>query len=277
MHNDPPFAGVIGHPILHSQSPLIHGYWLKAYGLVGSYERFDIAPENLTDGISALVDQGIRGFNVTLPHKQAILPLCADISSEAQAIGAVNTVVVREDGKLSGDNTDGYGFLQNLLESCPDFDFKVSSALVLGAGGAARAILHSLKKSGVAHLYLCNRTRDHAEDLARIFGAQVVDWDDREQVVRDVQLLVNTTSLGMVGQPALDINIDAACGDCVVYDIVYAPLYTDLLVRARSRGLKTVTGIGMLLHQARPGFEQWFGIAPQVTKELRELLCRRSD
>ncbi len=265
-------AGVIGHPISHSKSPLIHGYWLKRYGINGEYLRYDIAPETFKQDLSRLVDEGVRGFNVTIPYKEAVLALCSEISPEAEKIGAVNTVVVRGDGSLFGTNTDGFGFIENIRNTKPDFVFSNSPALVIGAGGAARSIIYSLLRQGCPEIFICNRTLERAEALAREFGVRCVDWSLRNSLVRNVDLLVNTTSLGMVGQPTLEIELDQASKDLLVSDIVYVPLKTDLLRNAQEQGLNIVTGIGMLLHQARPGFEAWFGVCPEVTKDIEALL-----
>lgn len=271
-------AAVIGHPIAHSKSPLIHNYWIKAYKLQGSYEAIDIKPEDLESEIRRLVDEGYKGFNVTVPHKEAVLKICNEVAPNAQAIGAVNTVVI-ENGKLRGMNTDGYGFIYNIWETDPDFEFANKIAVVLGAGGAARAITSALIGEEVGHVYILNRTREKAEkiqdelsftsDLIKVF-----DWKQRHEILRDVDLLVNTTSLGMDGQPALDLNLGSLSKTALVNDIVYAPLYTDLLNNAQQNGNTVVTGIGMLVHQARPAFKEWFGILPNVTDELKTLVIK---
>lgn len=262
-------AGVIGHPIAHSISPLIHGYWLAQAGIEGVYERYDIAPENLRAEVLALRDQGLSGINVTLPHKQAIMDICTTINAEAQKIGAVNTVVFYPNGEIEGRNTDAYGFIQNAKETHPDFSFQNKSALVLGAGGAACAILFALKREGVTDIRLTNRTIETAENLAEEFGCTVYDWDEKDAALKGVDIVVNTTSLGMTGKPSLDVNLDALDKTALVYDIVYAPLMTPLLQDAQAKGCRIVTGIGMLLHQARPAFEAFFGTQVSVTDELR--------
>lgn len=265
-------AGVIGHPIAHSKSPSIHGYWLNQYGIEGEYKAYDIAPAELESGVRRLVDAGLVGFNVTLPHKQSIMKLCKTLSDDARLIGAVNTVSVSKNGDLHGHNTDAFGFAQNLKVAVPDFDWKNATATVIGAGGAARAVLYALHQQGVPAIRITNRTRESAEQLAAHYHAQVVDWDDRNAAVRDADLIVNTTSLGMTGQPSLDIDLSDINGNAVVYDIVYTPLMTDLLQQAEEQRVRFVTGIGMLLHQARPGFELWFGHFPDVTPELESLI-----
>lgn len=265
-------AGVIGHPISHSKSPFIHGHWLSKYGIDGEYKTYDIAPENLEAGIRELVALGLSGFNVTLPHKQKIIPFCKTLSDEARAIGAVNTVTIDANGDLHGHNTDAFGFAENLNQNIPNFEWASSRVLVIGAGGAARAIVYALSKNDVASITITNRTLESAEELAKIYGANVVDWSKRHSAVEGIDLIINTTSLGMKGQANLDIDLSALNQNAVVYDIVYVPLMTPLLQQAQSVGAKVVTGIGMLLHQARPGFEQWFGKYPDVTVELEKTI-----
>lgn len=263
-------AGVIGHPIAHSKSPVIHNYWLERYAIEGEYKRYDIAPDNFYDEVMRLRDDGLAGLNVTLPHKQSIMDICTTLNDEAQKIGAVNTVVFYPGGEIEGRNTDAYGFLENAKESCPDFSWNKKTVTVLGAGGAARAILFALKREGVAEIRLSNRSIDHAEKLADEFGAIIYDWDEKEKALADTDALINSTSLGMAGKPELDMGLTALKKNAIVYDIVYTPLMTDLLKRAVERACPIVTGIGMLLHQARPGFEAWFGQRPEVTEELRQ-------
>lgn len=262
-------AGVIGHPIAHSKSPLIHGHWMEKYNIVGDYKVIDIAPDALALGVRDLVRDGYAGFNVTVPHKIAIMELCDEIDATARTIGAVNTVVI-EDGKLYGRNTDAFGFIANLKAALPDYAFD-RPAMVLGAGGAARAVVYGLLQQGVPSVAVCNRSKDKAEVLRDLDDARVsvVDWDDRDQLAA-YGLLVNTTSLGMKGQPPLDIRLDELPIDAAVYDIVYAPLMTDLLSAAQARGNAIVTGIGMLLHQARPAFEAWTGTLPEVDDALAQ-------
>ncbi len=266
-------AAVIGHPIGHSKSPLIHGTWLEAYGIKGSYEAIDIMPGDLERDVSGLIEKGFSGFNVTIPHKEAIIPLCHDVDDTVRAIGAANTIVIKE-GKLYGTNTDAFGFLQNIKEAAPDFDFTAGPALVLGAGGASRAIIYALKSAGVPKVIVANRTKEKAEKLAREFGAEVCDWDRRTAYLSDLNLLVNTTSLGMTGRDPLDMDLSALPENALVNDVVYAPLYTGLLQQAQERGNPVVTGIGMLIHQARPAFERWFGVMPAVTETLIEKVLK---
>lgn len=269
--NDFVKAGVIGHPINHSLSPLIHGHWIKHYDLNGSYDAVDIHPDAFQDGIAKLIAAGYSGFNVTLPHKQTIFNLCETLSDTAQQIGAVNTVTIR-DGKLHGTNTDGFGFVENIVAHEPDFNFEKSKVLIIGAGGAARAVIHGLQQKGVKDIAITNRTMQKAEDLAAQFNSKIVSHESWAKDAGDVDMIVNTTSLGMKGKPPLDIDWDHISTHPVLYDIVYAPLWTEFLKTGKERGNKTITGIGMLLHQARPAFESWFGIMPVVTNELETLV-----
>ena len=268
-------AGVIGHPISHSKSPIMHGHWLDIYGIEGEYKRYDISPEELASGVSNLIDMGLGGFNVTLPHKRNIMPLCHSLSEEAQSIGAVNTVVINHNGKLHGHNTDAFGFSENLVQSIPDFDWTNTIATVIGSGGAARAILYALSKKNVPEIRITNRTRESAEKIGTPYHAKIYDWDKRDDACISSGLVINTTSLGMDGQPPLEIDISLVSKNAVIYDIVYTPLQTSLLKQAQESGLRAVTGIGMLLHQARPGFEAWFGIYPVVTERLTKLLLEK--
>ena len=272
-------TAVIGHPISHSKSPLIHNYWLDSYGLSGLYEAIDIKPKNLIQGVQKLIDTEFSGFNVTIPHKVAIMDLCDDIDPIAQEIGAVNTVTINK-GKLHGTNTDGFGFVQNIKDHVAkeklDWSFENGKAVVIGAGGAANAIVYALHQEGVPEIAITNRTRNKAEVLTAldVHKIHAHDWDKRDECFRDANLIVNTTALGMTGNAELEVDLTAAPPNAVVTDAVYAPLYTDLLNQARNRGLAVVTGIGMLLHQARPGFELWNGVMPEVTKELEELVLK---
>lgn len=264
-------AGVIGYPIKHSKSPLIHNHWIAQYGLHGSYEAIEIVPDNLEKGIRRLIDDGYAGFNVTIPHKQEIFKLCKTVDETARSIGAVNTVVIK-DGALHGTNTDAFGFIENVHKSAFGVDFIHRPAIVLGAGGAARAVVYSLLQAGARQIIVTNRTADKAKDIAEMNTdiIRVAPWERRADLLRDAGLLVNTTSLGMSGKAPLDIDLTLLPDDAVVSDIVYAPLMTDLLVHAKARGNQIVTGIGMLLHQARPAFEKWFGVLPDVSEELEK-------
>lgn len=274
-------AGVMGWPVGHSRSPRLHGYWLHKYGIDGAYVPLAVAPEQAEQAIRALPLLGFRGCNVTVPLKEIAYRTVDRLDRTAHRMGAVNTIIVDEDGTLEGRNTDGFGFIESLKADAPGWQAGSGPAVVIGAGGAARAVVVALLDQGVPSVRLVNRTRGRAEDLANDlrllepdeFGGeriQVVDWAERTHILDGASLLVNTTTQGMVGQPPLDLELAALPLSAVVSDIVYTPLVTPLLGAAHARGLKTVTGIGMLLHQARPGFEAWFGHPAEVTPELRD-------
>lgn len=266
-------AGVMGWPVTHSLSPRVHGYWLEHYRIDGVYVPLAVAPENLERAVTALPALGFRGVNLTLPHKERALGLCHEVDELARRIGAVNTIVVREE-QLIGSNSDAFGFLENLRTGAPDWRPAAASATVLGAGGAARAVVAALIDAGVPEVRIVNRTRERAEALAAALdgGISVRDWEQRGAALADVGLLVNTTSLGLAGQPPLELDLDGLPPDAVVSDLVYAPLVTPLLAAARARGNPVVDGLGMLLHQARPGFNAWFGTWPEVTAALRDFV-----
>jgi shikimate dehydrogenase len=264
-------AGVVGWPVGHSLSPRLHGFWLDRHGIDGAYLPLAVEPDKFESALRGLVDLGFRGVNLTIPHKQAALALCDEIAPLAARIGAVNTLVF-QDGRIQGSNTDAFGFLENLRLGAPAWDPTAGPALILGAGGAARAIAVALLDAGAPELRLTNRTAARAEALAQELGATAVPWETRGAALEDIVLLANTTSLGMTGQPPLELELDRLPTAAVVTDIVYAPLETDLLAGARARGNPAVDGLGMLLHQARPGFEAWFGAAPEVTAELRAFM-----
>lgn len=274
-------AGVIGWPVAHSLSPTLHGYWLKEHHINGRYDRLAIPPEDLKSFLSGLKDHGLQGVNVTLPHKENACQLMDETSSFARRVQAVNTVIVRDDGSLFGDNTDGFGFIESLKSSAPTYDFANAPAVVLGAGGAARAILAALHDAGVPEIRLTNRTRQRAEDLVSQLDIPVdlLDWPLAPDALSDAGLVINTTSLGLKGTPsgALLNMARALPAKSLVTDIVYTPLITPFLQTARDRGAQTVDGLGMLLHQARPGFEAWFGVTPAVTPELRQALLTALD
>ena len=265
-------AGVMGWPVKHSKSPRLHGYWLERYGISGSYDHVETSPEDFEACLRGLVSASWRGVNVTIPHKEAALALADTASDTASAIGAANTLVFRPDGTIHADNTDGFGFLENLRHGAGTEWDPQTPAVVLGAGGAARAIIHGLINAGAPEIRLTNRTMARAEALAAHFGpkVQVVPWDDAAASLAGAGLVVNTTSLGMTGGPPLDLDLSGAERGTVATDIVYTSLMTDFLRTAADKGLVTVDGLGMLLHQARPGFEAWFGIAPEVDDALRD-------
>lgn len=272
-------AGVIGDPVAHSLSPAIHGYWLKEYGIEGTYDAYPVKAAEFEEKIQQFKDAGFRGLNVTLPHKEAAFAIADWKDDFAVKTGAVNTLVFTHD-QIKGYNTDVFGFGENLKSTLHSFENYIDSCLVLGAGGAARGIIHSLISLGARQIFLSNRTHEKAEVLVAQFqslthGASPVSsiaWENRQEPLRDVSLLVNTTQLGMVGQPPLDIDIDLLPKNAAVSDIVYKPLKTPLLEAAEKRGLVTVSGLGMLLWQAVPGFEMWFGQKPIVTASLRSYI-----
>jgi len=265
-------AGIMGWPVSHSRSPRLHGHWLARYGIDGAYVPLPVRPDDLADAFRILPRVGFRGWSVTIPHKEAALGLCGRVEPAARRIGAVNTVVVAEDGTLAGSNTDVYGFMQHLQQECPAFSAASGPAVVLGAGGAARAILAGLLDAGCPRILLANRSRARAEALAAELGGAIgaIDWEGRERALEGAALLVNTTSLGMQGQPPLEISLDALPRGAIVNDIVYAPLETALLAQARARGNAVVDGLGMLLHQGRPAFAAWYGRDPEVDQALRQ-------
>lgn len=267
-------AFVVGHPIAHSRSPLIHGHWLAEYGIQGSYERIDVVPEAFAGFLKNLASSGYVGGNVTIPHKEAAHALVDRLTPRAERIGAVNTLVVEPDGCILGDNTDAPGFVAHLDQSLgPDWPERTGgSALVLGAGGAARAIVVGLAERGVRRIRVANRSPARAVAVAGLARgcAEALAWSEIPRWLPETGLLVNTTSLGMVGHPPLDLDLAPLPARAAVADIVYAPLETQLLADARIGGLAAVDGLGMLLHQAVPGFEAWFGLRPDVTPALRE-------
>jgi shikimate dehydrogenase len=266
-----PLAGVIGSPVAHSRSPALHGYWLRRYGLKGHYIPMDIAQNDLRQALELLPKLGFVGLNVTIPHKEAILGLADIITDRAALIGAANTLIFRKDGKIHADNTDGSGFIANLRQNAPNWHPNSGPAAVLGAGGAARAVIAALIEVGVPEIRLANRTRPRAETLRSDFGAKVVvyDWVQAGNMLEGAATVVNTTSLGMVGKPDFRVPLDALDPKALVTDLVYAPLKTTLLIAAEEAGCTVVDGLGMLLHQAVPGFERWFGQRPEVDEATR--------
>ena len=265
-------ACVIGWPVGHSRSPLIHNYWIKQHGLDAEYRREAVAQEQFNDFITHLAARGYVGANVTVPHKEAALAL-SEPDDRARAVGAVNTLWL-DGARLRSTNTDVEGFIGNLDATAPGWDHGLQSALVLGAGGAARAVVFGLLERGIGRIFLVNRTAERAAALRTQFGDRVMlaRWSDLDGLMAEAGLLVNTTSLGMTGQPSLAIDLARLPAGAVVSDLVYAPLETALLAAARSRRLRAVDGLGMLLHQAGGGFQRWFGMRPQVTEALRALV-----
>ena len=269
---EPKAACVIGWPVGHSRSPLIHNYWIKQQRLDAEYRREAVAPEQFKDFITHLAARGYVGANVTVPHKEAALAL-SEPDDRARAVGAVNTLWL-DGARLRSTNTDVEGFIGNLDATAPGWDHGLQSALVLGAGGAARAVVFGLLERGIGRIFLVNRTAERAAALRTQFGDRVMlaRWSDLDRLMAEAGLFVNTTSLGMAGQPPLTIDLARLPAGAVVSDLVYAPLETALLAAARSRGLRAVDGLGMLLHQAGGGFQRWFGMRPQVTEALRALV-----
>jgi shikimate dehydrogenase len=267
-------TGIMGWPVTHSRSPALHNFWIDEHGIDGAYVPLAVRPEHLAQALRALPALGFRGCNLTLPHKQAALSIVDRVDPLARRIGAMNTVVVAADGSLEGSNTDVFGFRENLRERAPDWSASAGPAIVLGAGGAARAIVTALIEARVEEIRLVNRTLARAERLADDLTSPATritihPWSERDTVQRDSGLLVNTTSLGMTGEPELDLELTHLPQRAVVVDIVYVPLETALLTAARQSGHPTVDGLGMLLHQGRPGFEAWFGSPVQAKRELR--------
>jgi shikimate dehydrogenase len=273
MSNKIPLAGVIGSPIAHSRSPDLHGFWLKRYGIKGHYVHLDVAQSDLAEVLRTMPKMGFVGANVTIPHKESVLALADIVTDRAALIGAANTLIFRADGKLHADNTDGYGFVEN-LRSNADWDPKAGPAAVFGAGGAARAVIASLIDVGVTEIRLSNRTRLRSDALKAEFGSKVTvyEWVQAGNMLEGAMTVVNTTSLGMVGKPEFKVPLDALSPKAVVTDLVYTPLRTAFLENAAKNGCQTVDGLGMLLHQAAPGFERWFGVRPEVDDETRQVL-----
>ena len=263
-------TGVMGWPVAHTRSPAIHNHWIAQYGLKGAYVQLPVQPQNLEAAIRGLPALGFAGCNITVPHKVNAMQLMDTLHPAARRVAAINTVVVQADGSLLGMNNDGYGYIQSLRDAQPDWRGDAGPALVVGAGGAARAIVVALLDEGVPEVRLCNRTQEKAQALKDAFGDRVtvVPWADRNSAMAGVRLLVNTTTQGMHGQPALDVALDDLPAEALVSDAIYIPLETPLLAAARQRGHQTVNGLGMLLNQARPAFQAWFGVQPELTPGL---------
>lgn len=264
-------AGVMGWPVAHTRSPAIHNHWIAQYGLKGAYVQLPVMPEQLEAAVRGLPALGFAGCNVTVPHKVNIMRLVDELHPSAQRIGAINTIVVSPEGRLSGINNDGVGYIQSLRDRDPAWRADRGPVLVLGAGGAARAIVASLLDEGAPEVRLANRTPERAQVLAQALGdprIQLVNWQDRNEAMAGVQLLVNTTTQGMHGQTELEVRLDALPAQAWVSDAIYIPLETPLLSAARQRGHVTVNGLGMLLNQARPAFHAWFGVMPEITPAL---------
>lgn len=272
-----PLAGVIGHPIAHSRSPTLHGYWLRRYGINGHYVPMDVAPQNLHQVLEVLPKLGFVGINVTIPHKESVLKIADIVTDRAALIGAANTLIFRKDGRIHADNTDGAGFMANLRQNVPAWQPGSGPAAIFGAGGAARAVIAALIEVGVPEIRIANRTRPRAEALRADFGAKlkVFDWVQAPNMLEGAVTVVNTTSLGMAGKPDFRVPLDALEQNALVTDLVYNPLETSLLLQAKSMGCTTVDGLGMLLHQAAPGFERWFGLRPDVDAATRDAVLNK--
>jgi shikimate dehydrogenase len=263
-------AGLVGWPVAHSRSPVIHNHWLARYGIPGRYVLFPVPAEKLADALRGLSSLRLRGCNITTPHKQAVMPLVDDVDPLAKRIGAVNTIVVQEDGSLRGFNNDGNGFVQSIRDARPDWRPDAGPIAIIGAGGAARAVVASLADQGAREIRVVNRTYERACEMQALFGPPVsaVRWDARADALDGVALMANATNQGMGGKSALDLALDRLSADAIVADLIYTPPETPLLAAARKRGNPTVNGLGMLLNQARPAFKGWFGVTPQITPEL---------
>ena len=267
-------AGVIGNPIAHSKSPKLHNYWLSKYKINGFYIPFSVTTEKLETSIRSLMELGFSGVNVTIPHKTNVLSFADTITDRASLIGAANTLYFSKSGKIHADNTDGYGFIQNIIDEIPEYDFYDKTALIYGAGGSARAIASALLSNGVKEVGITNRTRSKAQIISENLGAKVsvVDWRAAPDTITKVDIIINATSMGMVGQPDFSQPISRAKKTALVVDIVYNPLITELIKEAKKMKLKTVGGIGMLINQAVPGFEHWFQKKPQIDNEIRRFI-----
>jgi shikimate dehydrogenase len=263
-------AGLLGWPVAHSRSPVIHNHWLGRYGIPGRYVLFPVPPEKLETALRGLPVLGLRGCNVTTPHKQAVMPLVDHVDEMARRIGAVNTIVARPDGSLSGFNNDGNGFVQSVRDAAPQWQPGTGPIAVVGAGGAARAVVASLAAQGAREIRVVNRTLARAQQMADDYGPPVkaIPWEQRHDVLDDIALLVNSTNQGMAGKPPLDLSLDRLAPGAIVGDLIYTPPVTPLLAAARARGNLTVNGLGLLLNQARPAFNAWFGVMPEITPDL---------
>lgn len=267
-------AGVMGWPVMHSRSPMIHNYWFKQHGMAGTYVPLAIRPEGLAAALRALHPLGFSGCNLTIPHKQEAMKIVDEVDAAARRIGAISCVVARSDGSLVGSNNDAYGFIRNLKQEQPDWCADAGPVVVIGAGGGSRAVCYGLMQEGAKEIRLVNRMVDRAKGIADEFGGPIraFPWEQRNDVMEGAAMVVNTTSQGMVGQPALDINLDKLPGNALAVDIIYTPLETPFLTAARQRGNRTINGLGMLLHQGPLAWKGWFGIEPAVTAELRALV-----
>ena len=269
-------AGVMGWPVMHSRSPMMHNYWFKKHGLAGTYVPLAIRPEHLSAALRGLHPLGFAGVNVTIPHKQEAMKMVHEVDTLAKSIGAISCVVVRSDGSLAGTNNDCYGFIHAVRQEQPGWQADAGPVVVIGAGGGSRAVCYGLAQEGAREIRVVNRTLARAKGIAQEFGGPIkaLPWERRHEALEGAAMVVNTTSCGMVGQPALDIELDKLPQSAVVADIIYIPLETPFLAAARRRGNSTINGLGMLLNQGRPAWKAWFGIEPEVTPELRAMVER---
>jgi len=269
-------AGVMGWPVMHSRSPMLHNYWFKKHGLAGTYVPLAIGPEHLAAALRGLHPLGFAGVNVTIPHKQDAMKIVNEVDALARSIGAISCVIVKPDGSLAGTNNDCYGFIHAVRQEHPGWRADAGPIVVIGAGGGSRAVCYGLAQEGARELRLVNRTFDRAKEIAERFGGPIraLPWEQRHEVLEGAAMVVNTTSCGMVGQPSLDITLDKLPQGALAADIIYIPLETPFLAAARKRGNRTINGLGMLLNQGRPAWKAWFGIEPEVTAELRAMVER---
>jgi shikimate dehydrogenase len=267
-------AGVMGWPVMHSRSPMMHNYWFKKHGLAGTYVPLAIRPEHLSAALRGLHPLGFAGVNVTIPHKQEAMKIVHEVDTLAKSIGAISCVIVRSDGSLAGTNNDCYGFIHAVRQEQPGWRADAGPVVVIGAGGGSRAVCYGLAQEGAREIRVVNRTLARAKGIAQEFGGPIraLPWEQRHEVLEGAAMVVNTTSCGMVGQPALDIELDKLPQSALVADIIYIPLETPFLAAARRRGNRAINGLGMLLNQGRPAWKAWFGIEPEVTAELRAIV-----
>jgi len=279
IYDNPLLAGIIGNPISHSKSPKLHNYWLNKYGIDGYYIPVAVHPNKLKPTIESLITLGFRGINVTMPHKSSVLTFADTITDRASVIGAANTLYFSTSGKVTADNTDGYGFIKNIYHHFENWNPRVGDAVVFGAGGAAKAIVYALLAEGVPKVKILNRTKVKAELIAEHFGhkVEVFDWYSYGEALRGAKTIVNTTSLGMVNQPQFKPSFETVSSNALVVDLVYDPLETDFLRIAKQSGCQTVDGLGMLLFQAELGFSNWFNLKPEIDNELKSYMLNKND